>query len=198
MVTTLSPAHSVVTLGNTLIVSLEEARDWIGMFSDDSEDDMVQSLVEAAEKRVRELSNGFQLSEATVIDYYPLVCKRMLLSTRPVIGDVKDVSVSYYNDTEASVDIAQGNFHLDTTCVFPAVVFPDSELTHRLSRVYKNPVSVQYSAGLESPTDKQLSDLKFGLRRAIWIMYNSRNEEHHVDMDAVLLNVLSAYNLGIG
>ena len=174
------------------VVDEEEIRDWLGLYSDSSEDELLLSLLRAGERKIAKLTNGLVPSRIAVKDYFVDIGKRMLVSS-PIIQD-GDITLRYYG-TDNSLSIVESSLYfLDTDGPNGknAVVYVGSDVV--LSSYRNFPVVLDYETG-----GTGIDELRVALREYVWTVYNSRNQEdrERINIDSILLRILSDHNLGI-
>ena len=174
------------------VVDEEEIRDWLGLYSDSSEDELLLSLLRAGERKIAKLTNGLVPSRIAVKDYFVDIGKRMLVSS-PIIQD-GDITLRYYG-TDNSLSIVESSLYfLDTDGPNGknAVVYVGSDVV--LSSYRNFPVVLDYETG-----GTGIDELRVALREYVWTVYNSRNQEdrERINIDSILIRILSDHNLGI-
>ena len=114
------PVHSQIDrLETTPLVSIDDARAWVGLYGDTSLDDELLACLKAA---IESISNwlGMAIINAKVTDWYPENCRKFRPSQMGVSRDsstsmIPVVTLSYYDGNNDIVVIDPADFSYDPT-----------------------------------------------------------------------------------
>ena len=143
-----TPQHSVITgfaddEDFAGIVPLEDIRDYLGIFGDTSDNNLIHTLSQMAVKEI-ELIVGQSIIPRTVTDHYQLFHDYHILSQK---GAITSLSRFYINASNTSVSLTDAHI-IDTSGDEKRVVFTGGAPDYELSEDIANPVSMAYTSGM--------------------------------------------------
>ena len=130
----------------TPIVSLADARDWIGVYGDTSIDAEVQAALDAAVEKVAD-NVGFRISDSGIIDFYPRAGGALELSEPGL--DVTTVKVRYYDADRELQTLDSDQWVFDPTTAVHTIELADpAKVVGLMSTKLRNPLQVAYTSKL--------------------------------------------------
>ena len=171
----MKPVHSIrgPLDPSNLFLSLEEARQELGLFSDTSEDDLVTDLILTATERVSDVI-GRPLTAITVTDFYSMLARRMELSNTNVSALTKFAGYTGTGEVSESslVDIAHV---LDVTGKIPTIMV-DLDAIDILQ--FRSDLIAPYKATYTTDTVTEFpanqEQIRSGVRYMISVLYEAR------------------------
>ena len=147
---------SVVSVSG-LNITVDQVKQTIGIYEDDTADAYIQQLILSAEE-IASNYIGTPITAVTRTDYYKSFANRFKLSAR-FTTTASDFVVRYYNNSDSVATWDSNNYIVDKTVEFPLIKVKNNIIFPEVSIYYDNPVSVTYTAGvpseLESPVIKR-------------------------------------------
>ena len=128
-------------------LELPELRQELGLFSDDSQDDLIADLALTATERIGEMVGG-TLAAVPVDDFYPRLPSgdRLILSQVGVTPTTEvTVRLRTFVKPETETELAAEHWTLDTTARKPGVHVHRGAIHPQLSERHENPVRVSYT-----------------------------------------------------
>lgn len=119
------------------IFTIEQLRNFLGLFGDDTTDGLVFRLHEQAINTMEDM-NTKALIPRQITDYYNCWNKYLELSQY----GATDVSLEYFNSDGVSTPLT--DYVLDTTGKYPRIYFRNTP-NHMLSDLHKHPIVVSYT-----------------------------------------------------
>ena len=144
------PEHTQVErLESLALVSIDDARAWVGLYGDTSLDDELSSCLQAA---IESVSNWLDavITNIRVTDFYP----RSTRSFTPSQSSVSRISstdrtpvvtLSYYNDQNDVIVVGEDDFNYDPTTHGLEFFLDDEFNSVNINQIYTNPWRLQYT-----------------------------------------------------
>ena len=148
------------------IVTLAEARDWIGVYGDTSLDDEICAALEAAVEKVAD-NVGYRVADSNVVDYFAVSADRgrVFELSEPGI-DTTTVQVRYYDCARAIQLLPAADWYLDPSSSIHTVRF-ESGVVVAVGAV-QNPWQISYQSRLANIKGvSSVGRLKLGVRTAL-------------------------------
>lgn len=151
-------------------VSLEQLRNEVGLFDDDSDDDLLEEYLLTAVEMVEDII-GFALPGRTTTDRFRNPSYRMRLSSKAVLATT-DVTVSarLQGSGETLTAITTG-WYLDASTTPPIVVFDEAP---NVDYRYTNPIEISYSAGIGDDYAVGREQFRQAVRYIVSCLYESK------------------------
>ena len=147
---------------STLLVTLAEARDWVGVYGDESLNAEVQAALNAAVEKVAD-NVGYRISDTIIVDYFARGHREFELSEPGI--DISTVQLQYYDMARALQTVGAANWYLDPTTPVHTVQYTGDRM--ELGDV-KYPIRVQYTSQLSAVKGTPvIGRLKLGVRTAL-------------------------------
>ena len=178
------------------VISLTEARNWIGIYGDTSIDKEVSACLEAAIEKIA--SNvGYRISSTNVTDYFSTTGEienpRFKLSEPGI--DTSTIEVKYYQEnTGALITLAASKYFLDESSLASIIVIKAGGKPDDISSLHVNPWVISCDSKLENVRGSpSLDRLKFGVRVALNWYWQSRGQLQEARLlDRTLYSILDS------
>lgn len=159
--------YRITTRTPTSPISLDDAKEHLQLWGDDSYDQYVMALLGAANEAVASMI-GEPLEAYTIEQWYPSFDSLQLQFKAVASNGIS--SLTYYDTSNASQTVASTDYFLDTNLAQPEVKFLTSFTRPALTRARENPVIVTYTAQFT----QYGPDLQHALKMLISDMFYSR------------------------
>lgn len=196
-----SPCFTQFGTPTSPVVDIEEARKWVGLFEDTSSDDVLESLINAGESKVRRLSKGITLSVTQVTDFFPGLKNTQWFELSSLASEAPAIAIKYIGADNSSHVVPEASHNeIVIDRIGPnkktQIKFDASDLEFSSDITY--PLQITYNTGLVAG-DTGLDQIRQAIRTYVFIAHNSRDPENlgGIDIDKILLGILSDYNLGV-
>lgn len=146
-----------VVAGSGINITVQQVRDAIGIYGDDTEDSYIQQLILSADE-VASHYIGNPITAVTRTDYYTRFTKNFELSAKFTTTNSTFV-VTYFDDNQNEQTWDSDNYLVDQTTKYTTIIVKNNIEFPIVSSYFKNPIMITYSAGvpseLESPVIKR-------------------------------------------
>ena len=158
------------------LVSLVEAKNWLGVYGDASLDDEIQNCLDSAVEKVSS-SVDYRISDTKITDYFKgRSSSNKLILSEPGI-DTDTIVVKYFNDDEVETTIAEDKYSLDDTAREYTIQFREDGFPSDVSLTKENPIFVKYNSKLsESRGFPTVERLQYAVRLVLNFYWQNRGE----------------------
>ena len=149
---------SVVTLPDSTLarypVSVSEMRDELGIFGDGSQDDLIEQAIRSGVRYLEELTD-WQLSDASVTDFFRSLSKPLLLSRYRGVDQFSDIAVACWETGNNAKKVAPADeYFFDQHGPARIVIKSGSDLLAcQLDRLRNYPVEVAYKVSFNDTNE---------------------------------------------
>lgn len=177
------------------VVTLVQARDWLGIYGDTSVDADVTACLEAAIEKVAD-NVGYRVSDTDIRDYFPHTRQPHFELSEPGI-DASSVVVRYYNDSEMLMPADNAAWLLDPTVHRNLILWRAGSPVPMLSQVVRYPWVVEYKSKLAAVRGTPaIARLQLGVRTALTHYWQNRGVAQESSMlDRSLTSLLQSCKL---
>ena len=158
----------------TPLMSLSDARNWLGIYGDTSLDDEVKVCLDAAVEKIS--SNvGYRISDTKTIDYFTKSANVKLVLSEPGI-DTNTILIKYYEESTGTLNtVDAAKYFLDNTAMSYTLFWNEGGFPANISSKLENPIRVEYQSKLVNILDvHSIERLKYAVRLALNWYWQSR------------------------
>lgn len=155
------------------LITLQEIRDDLGLFNDDSQDSSIKGYLRTSLRECEKIL-GVPVISRNVTNYYPSFAKRMELSQEVPDSDFAIVSVSYRNANLVATNVDTTNVHHDYSAGRSALLFLDPKLPDDLSEDIANPVEIVFSGAGIRAGNEAIDSVRQALKWHVNLLYFQR------------------------
>ena len=157
----------------TPLMSISDARNWLGIYGDISLDVEVKVCLDAAIEKIS--SNvGYRISDTKTIDYFVRNADVKLVLSEPGI-DTNTIVIKYYDSTGALNTVDAAKYYLDDTAISYKLFWNEGGFPANVSSKLENPIRVEYQSKLVNILDvHSIERLKYAVRLALNWYWQSR------------------------
>lgn len=170
------PGHTVRGAHGDLLVAPAGMRDFLGLFSDTSQDTVLEDLSAFAQEKVGDFI-GVPVRKVDVTDYFPASGPGAILELSQLEGldTTATTTVSYQDAARAKQTIDSANWFLDSSASpWRVVLLDDAPAAGDMSDKVQNPLSVVYkTAGFD---DFGEGSIKMAIMEICQALYYARGE----------------------
>ena len=146
-----------VVAGSGINITVQQVRDAIGIYGDDTEDSYIQQLILSADE-VASNYIGNPITAVTRVDYYTRFTSIFELSAK-FTTTTSTFVINYFDENENEQTWSSDNYIVDKTTKYITIIAKNNVEFPVVSSYFKNPIKITYSAGvpseLESPVIKR-------------------------------------------
>lgn len=172
------PANNfnIINRVDTLFVSLTDARDFLQLFGDTSQDAEVRNFLGGAQELAEGII-GQELFPTTFNAYYPFFPSTGCVLPRPNLVATQPVTVSYYDNNNTLQTLPSTAYAIDPTNTFP-IVFPTNLAGNvTASDTFANPWVITFTAQLPeagNPDSGAIDRVRQAILMFLGDMYSNR------------------------
>ena len=157
------------------LVSVEDARNWLGIYGDSSIDPEVEVCLNSATEKIASNVN-YRISDTQITDYFPDTARDNLVLSEPGV-DKDTIEVKYYDINGISQTVDSYRYLLDPTSEEHTIFWVDGEFPLDVSSTMKHPILVQYSSKLSNILGVPSVDrIKYAIRMTLNWYWQSRGQ----------------------
>ena len=158
----------------TPLMSLSDARNWLGIYGDTSLDDEVKVCLDAAVEKISSYV-GYRISDTKTIDYFVRNANVKLVLSEPGI-DTSTIVVKYYTENTGSLNTVDASkYYQDNTAMSYTLFWNEGGFPANISSKLENPIRVEYQSKLVNILDvHSIERLKYAVRLALNWYWQSR------------------------